>query len=161
MGGSKVTTKFRVSPVMTASIPLHIKLFWILHGFCKADDKMRWTKIQEKWSIWEILRENESFRKLQSDKLGYLSSQPRYVLLRYPEFFARCSLRKISTAATPYCSLHLPPAAVANVPTSISLRIWLCLNFARLLQGRSWNAVIQNSRKMNAFMRQVQALAPR
>ena len=32
--------------------------------------------------------------------------------------------------------------------TSIHLRIWLCLNFARLLQGRSWNAVIQNSRKM-------------
>ena len=49
-----------------------------------------------------------------------ISSQPRYVLLRCPNFFARCSLRKISTAATPFCSLHPPPAAVANVPTSIS-----------------------------------------
>ena len=38
-------------------------------------------------------------------------------------FFARCSLLKISTAATPFCSLHPPPAAVANVPTPISLRI--------------------------------------
>ena len=42
---------------------------------------------------------------------------------------------------------------------SISLRIKLCLNFARLLQGRGENAVIQNSIKMNAFRRQVQALA--
>ena len=32
--------------------------------------------------------------------------------------------------------------------TSIRLRINLVLNFARLLQGRNWNAVIQNSRKM-------------
>ena len=32
---------------------------------------------------------------------------------------------KISTAATPFCSLHLPPAALANVPTSISLHILL------------------------------------
>ena len=51
---------------------------WILHGFCKADGEMLSSKIQEKWSICEILRENESFRRLQSDKLGYLSSQPRY-----------------------------------------------------------------------------------
>ena len=51
------------------------------------------------------------------------TGEPRYVLLRYPKFFARCSLRKISTAATPFCSLSLPPAALANVPTSISLRI--------------------------------------
>ena len=36
------------------------------------------SKIQEKWSICEIYGENASFRKLQSDKLGYLSSQPRY-----------------------------------------------------------------------------------
>ncbi len=32
--------------------------------------------------------------------------------------------------------------------TSISLRIKLCLNFARFLQGRWENAFIQNSRKM-------------
>ncbi|MBR4240836.1 MAG: hypothetical protein IKR97_01305, partial [Eubacterium sp.] len=32
--------------------------------------------------------------------------------------------RQILTAATPYCSLHLPPAALANVPTSIRLRIY-------------------------------------
>jgi len=31
-------------------------------------------------------------------------------------FFARCSLRKISTAATPFRSLPLPPAALVNVP---------------------------------------------
>ena len=51
---------------------------WILHGFCKAEVEMLSSKIQEKWSICEILRENKSFRRLQSDKLGYLSSQPRY-----------------------------------------------------------------------------------
>ena len=33
--------------------------------------------------------------------------------------------RFYSTAATPYASLHLPPAAFGNVPTSITLRIWL------------------------------------
>ena len=48
-----------------------------MHGFCKANVKMRSLKIQEKWSICEIIGENESFRKVQSDKLGYLSSQPR------------------------------------------------------------------------------------
>ena len=88
------------------------------------------------------MQENKSFCKLQSDKLGYLSSQPRYVLPAYPKFFARLSLHKISTAATPFCSLHPPPAAVANVPTSISLRIWLCLNFAHLLQGRRKNEYV-------------------
>ena len=51
------------------------------------------------------------------------NGEPRYVLLRCPKFSARCSLRKISTAATPFCSLLPPPAAVANVPTSISLHI--------------------------------------
>ena len=30
---------------------------------------------------------------------------------------------KISTAATPYASLDLPPAALGNVPTSITLRM--------------------------------------
>ena len=39
-----------------------------------------------------------------------------------------CSLfaHQILTAATPFCSLHLPQAALANVPTSIRLRICLC-----------------------------------
>ena len=46
------------------------------------------------------------------------SAPPRYVLLRCPKFFARCSLCKISTAATPYASLLLPLAALGNVPTS-------------------------------------------
>ena len=32
---------------------------------------------------------------------------------------------KISTAATPYASLDLPPAALGNVPTSIPLRIYV------------------------------------
>ena len=32
--------------------------------------------------------------------------------------------RKILTAATPFCSLNLPPAALANVPTSISLQVY-------------------------------------
>ena len=32
-------------------------------------------------------------------------------------------LHKISTAVTPFCSLHPPPAALANVPTSITLRM--------------------------------------
>ena len=40
--------------------------------------------------------------------------------------------RQILTAATPYASLHLPPAALGNVPTSISLRI--LLNEAENLQ---------------------------
>ena len=36
-----------------------------------------------------------------------------------------CSLthRQILTAATPFCSLHPPPAALANVPTSIRFHI--------------------------------------
>jgi len=46
----------------------------------------------------------------------------RYILLRCPKFLKRISA-KISTAATPYASLHLPPAALGNVPTSIRLRI--------------------------------------
>ena len=56
-----------------------------------------------------------------SDLIFSSNGEPRYVLPVYPKFSARCSLRKISTAATPFCSLHPPPAAVANVPTSISL----------------------------------------
>ena len=35
---------------------------------------------------------------------------------------------KISTAATPYFSLNLPPAALENVPTSIRLRIYFIVN---------------------------------
>ena len=42
-----------------------------------------------------------------------------------PEICCSHSLRQISTAATPYCSLDLPPAALANVPTSIPLHIRL------------------------------------
>ena len=38
------------------------------------------------------------------------------VLLRCPKFLARCSLRRISTAATLFCLLHLPQAALANAP---------------------------------------------
>ena len=37
-------------------------------------------------------------------------------------------LRKISTAATPFCSLYPPPAALANVPASIPLHISACLS---------------------------------
>ena len=51
--------------------------------------------------------------------------------------FMRCS-RKISTAATPYCSLHPPPAALANVPASVTLRV------CQLPLGRSvaiWNCL--------------------
>ncbi len=48
----------------------------------------------------------------------------RYVLLRCPKLFMHFRA-KISTAATPFCSLLLPPAALANVPTSILLRIKL------------------------------------
>jgi hypothetical protein len=39
-----------------------------------------------------------------------------------PEIFFSLSARKISTAATPYCSLHPPQAALANVPASVTLR---------------------------------------
>ena len=53
-----------------------------------------------------------------------ISSQPRYVPLRCPKFVIRYA-HQILTAATPFCSLHLPPAALANVPTSISLRMLL------------------------------------
>jgi len=38
------------------------------------------------------------------------------VLLRCPKFLARCSLRRISTAATLFCLLHLPQSALANAP---------------------------------------------
>ena len=40
-----------------------------------------------------------------------------------PEKIFVLERRIFSTAATPFCSLHLPPAALANVPTSIRLRI--------------------------------------
>ena len=55
----------------------------------------------------------------------YPAGSPRYAPLRFPKFQARLSLREISTAAAPYCSLDLPPAALANVPTSIRLHIYL------------------------------------
>ena len=35
-------------------------------------------KIQEKWSICEIIDENASFRTFASDEVVYISSQPRY-----------------------------------------------------------------------------------
>ena len=38
-----------------------------------------------------------------------------------PEIFRSLSAHKISTAATPFCSLLPPPAALANVPTLIPL----------------------------------------
>ncbi len=41
-------------------------------------------------------------------------------------FFQHCRV-KISTAATPYASLHLPPAALGNIPTSIRLHIYVVL----------------------------------
>ena len=65
----------------------------------------------------------KGFRRFGFRLAKKISSQPRYVLLRCPKFFARCSLRKISTAATPFCSLLPPQAAVANVPTSIRLHL--------------------------------------
>ena len=40
-----------------------------------------------------------------------------------PEIFCLLFAHKISTAATPFCSLHPPQAALANVPTSIPIRI--------------------------------------
>ena len=36
------------------------------------------SKIQEKWSICEIIGENASFRTFMSDEVVYISSQPRY-----------------------------------------------------------------------------------
>ena len=59
---------------MTTSISLRI---WILHGFCKADGKMRSLKIQEKWSICEIIGEKKSFREFKSDESVYISSDLR------------------------------------------------------------------------------------
>ena len=57
-------------------------------------------------------------------KLWRISSQPRYVLLRFPKKSSgfRCSSIFLA-AATPCCSLHLPRAALAAVPTSIPLHI--------------------------------------
>ena len=60
----------------------------------------------------------------------------RYVPLRCPKFFARCTLRKISTAAVPYCSLYPPQAAVANVPLC---GVRLCL---RLMPLQSTTAAV-------------------
>ena len=54
------------------------------------------------------------------------SRPPRYVLLRCTKFLFALA-HKISTAATPYASLHHPPGALGNVPTSISLRIWTAI----------------------------------
>ena len=42
-----------------------------------------------------------------------------------PEIFCSLTARMISTAATPFCSLHPPPAALANVPASVTLQIYL------------------------------------
>ena len=39
------------------------------------------------------------------------------------KIFASVGARFYSTAATPFCSLHLPQAALANVPTSITFRM--------------------------------------
>ena len=52
-----------------------------------------------------------------------ISSQPRYALLRCPKFFAHCTHRRISTAATRSTPLVPPPAAVVSLPTSIRLHI--------------------------------------
>ena len=44
-----------------------------------------------------------------------------------PEILCSLSAHRISTAATPFCSLLPPPAALANVPASVTLR--RCLFF--------------------------------
>ena len=61
---------FRVSPVMTTSISFPIRLASIL---------------QRPYIIAYSLTFCKRFCVLVSDKLGYLSSQPRYVLLRCPK----------------------------------------------------------------------------
>ncbi len=38
---------------------------------------------------------------------------------------------QISTAATPFCSLHLPQAALANVPASVALVPQLCIDIRK------------------------------
>ena len=73
-------TDFESAPLWPLRYLSVFDCFWILHGFCKADGEMLSSKIQEKWSICEEIEEYASFRKLQSDKHGYLSSQPRYDL---------------------------------------------------------------------------------
>ena len=81
------------------------------------------------------------FQKDSCRKLGY-------VLLRCPKFFARIA-HKISTAATPFCSLYLPPAALANVPTSISLRKkFVVLTRTLLLYHKSFKNAIPFSKKV-------------
>ena len=45
----------------------------------------------------------------------FLDGTRKVLLLRYPKFVVRFA-HQILTAATPYCSLHPPPAALANVP---------------------------------------------
>ena len=42
-----------------------------------------------------------------------------------PEIFCSLSAHKISTTATPYCSLFPPLAALTNVPTSVTLHMKL------------------------------------
>ncbi len=81
---------FRVRPVMTSSIRLHIYL------------------------IYKLL-ETENIRKRGAPLCPVAVPKICYGLER----------RQILTAATPYCSLHLPQAALANVPTSIRLHIQL------------------------------------
>ena len=44
----------------------------------------------------------------------------RNVPVAVPEICCSLSLRQISTAATPFCSLNPPQAAVANVPTAVT-----------------------------------------
>ena len=70
------------------------------------------------------LAEGKGFEPLWRCRLTVFKTAP-LCPVAVPEIFCSLIARKISTAATPYCSLHPPQAALANVPTSVSLRMAL------------------------------------
>ena len=71
----------------------------------------------------------------------WLSENFRYTMVgplcpvAVPKICCSLSLRQILTAATPFCSLYPPPAALANIPTSIRFRMDLfgCLRISDIL----------------------------
>ena len=111
--GTRRYNWFRVSPVMTTSIPLRVFIF-----------TSALKNTSEKGENW--------WRELRDIHFSMIAENPRKI-----KVFQRWASKKV-------IRFRVSPV----MTTSISLRIRLCLNFARLLQGRWWNAVIQNSRKM-------------
>ena len=91
MGGSKVTTKFRVSPVMTTSISLRIK-FWfgILIENCRPTSEKSALKIPKKWSVSRLRGEDlvtSPSRFRVSPAMSCCGAQNLLLALRFAKFW--------------------------------------------------------------------------